>query len=381
MKSFVVINVLAGLAHYLFQVVAAKKLDASSFSSFSAWLAYLAVAFTLSSVLHYLSCFIPLPRAKLKLLLAVAAVPAVIVCLLPLLEGLDLLVLGACAAVMACLFGFLSGQAQARLHFTAMASAGALAGLAKLSVVLLPIAGVLSVGHFAWAIVCSYVPGLLLLTFVLMRSAHSLSSTPPSRTFHIALVSTLLLSSANAFFPQFELLMMKETQTTMVFEQFARLSLFYKAIFFGFMIIGQWLLPFQLRGEGRPTKALADARMLLMAMGLAGAAALVGPSLSQVLLGWQKPPSALNIFLSCLNMSCLTWLFLLLQGLCAKQNLKGAAMIWLGVFVVVPAQLTLELSVTHYYYLAIVLNLLLIAMAITCSGVRLPKPSSPSNGA
>lgn len=379
MKSFVALNFIAGFLHYLFLVVASKQLPAESFSSLSAWLAYLSFAFIGAGVLQYLSCFVPLSRKHMRLFVAGGLLYAAASAALPFTLAFDHTMIGVLVGLMACAFGIFLGQAQVRLLFLGLSAGNLAVGLGKLAFALLPILPFESAERYFWAVPLTYVPAIILMSFVLLRHQEEVPRTSGGRGVKAAILSTVILGAGSALLPQFELMLMRSTQDAEAFNGFARLSLFYKAIFFVFLIFSQWLLPYQLRDPKRAGKALADPRLYAGSVVLALCGALFGPLVAHYALGWSESPSRLHIFLSCWNMGLLTWIFLLLQDLCAKQKARAAAAVLIGVFVVSPLQLLGGFPITLYYGVALVWNTLLIWRTVTFSVAKNPEFSLPSS--
>ncbi len=381
MKSFVALNFVAGFLHYLFLVVASKQLTTENFSALSAWLAFLSFAFIGSAVLQYLSCFVPLSRRHIKIFIAAGLLYAVAVALLPFAFTFDHTMIGVLAGLMACVFGIFLGQAQVRLLFLGLGAGNFMVALAKLLFGVAPLLALPSGERYFWAVPMAYVPGVLLMSFVLLKHREEAPRTKGTGQIKEAIVSTVVLGAGSALFPQFELMLMRTTQSTDAFNAFARLSLFYKAIFFVFLIFSQWLLPYQLRDPKRAGKALSDPRLYAGAVALAGAAALLGPLVAIYALRWAESPSHLQIFLSCWNMGLLTWMFLLLQDLCAKRRNLPAVLALGGVFVIAPAQLLLGLPVIYYFTAAILWNTFIIWRTVTFADEANLKSSLPLNAA
>lgn len=376
MKSFVALNFIAGFLHYLYLVVASRQLALADFSSISAWLAYLSFAFVLAGVFQYLSCFLPLSRKSVGFLVAAGLAGAGAVCALPFLLPFHPIMTGVLAGALACAFGVFLGQAQARLLFLGMSAGNFAVGAFKLILALtLPMA---VPDRFFWAVPLAYIPAMILLCFMLIRSR---ADPPRGESVGGAILSTFVLGAASALFPQFELMLMRSTQTAEVFDAFARLSLFYKAIFFVFLIFSQWLLPYQLRDPRRAGKTLADPRLYLGTVALAALGAVLGPWIATLALGWSQAPSGLLIYLSCWNMGLLTWIFLLLQDFTAKKQVAYAVALILAAFALVPVQWAGAFPVAVYFAGAIGWNTLLIWGSVTFSGARNRGSSSPANAA
>jgi len=379
-KTFVALNFVAGLLHYLFQVLASQRLPAESFSALSAWLAYLSFALIGAGVLQYLSCFTPLSSKRLHAFVAAGLTFALVISAAPFFLALDRPMMGVLAGVLACLLCLFLGQAQVRLFFKGMAIANVLVALSKILFIFLPLWPAAGAEPYILAVAFSYLPALILLSVVLFLYSGLGAPQTAAGPIAMAVSSTLILGAASALIPQFELMLMDNTQTAAAFNDFARLSLFYKGIFFVFLVFSQWLLPHQLRAQGSANEVLSDFRIYLAALMMAGLAALAGPLVAQNLLGWDQSPSRLQIFLSCWNMALLTWIFLLLQELCARQKSRRAAAVLGAVFAIAPLQLLLALPVEIYYSVALVWNSLLL-WKVTSGAATNPGRSSPSSAA
>lgn len=381
MKSFVALNFIAGFLHYLFLVIASKQLPAESFSSLSAWLAFMSFAFLGAAVLQYLSCFVPLSKKHVKIFIAAGVLYAVTVAALPFTMPFDHAMIGVLAGLIACVFGIFLGQAQVRLLFIGLSAGNLTVGLFKLLFAVLPVLPIENAERYFWAIPLAYVPAVILMSVILLRHRDEVPRVEGGSGVKEAILATVILGAGSSLFPQFELMLMRTTQSADAFNGFARLSLFYKAIFFVFLIFSQWLLPYQLRDPKRAGRALADPRLYGGAVVLAAAGALFGPLVARYVLGWSESPSALQIFLSCMNMGLLTWIFLLLQDLCAKKKNSLALAALLGAFSVVPLELLARQSIEIYYLAAIFVNTVLIWKTVTSSGANYRGSSSPSSAA
>jgi hypothetical protein len=134
----------------------------------------------------------------------------------------------------------------------------------------------------------------------------------------------LLLASATAAFPQVDLIVVRATQGAAVFQDFARASLFYKGLYFLVLILSQWMLPYQIRRS--PSSVVRFKWVTLVAISIIGSAAiaLVAPTVSSQIMRWPDAPPGIMIFLSCCNLSLLSWVLLLMQEACAHDRFRQA---------------------------------------------------------
>jgi hypothetical protein len=353
---FVAANVVAGLLHYLFQVIASRRMSAAEFSQFNSWFAHMAVFFFIGGLLQYAANFFPAGRRRLR-----ATVVIVNLFTLSLLALWPLTPAGATVlhAVMvltgAAAIGWLTGQAQIRLLFLTIAAVNLLTALTKLSVIFWVKVEPAVLEQFVFAVFASYLPALWWLSAKMWNGSDAEAHpTPRAPTGHWleSWSAPVVLSVAGAVIPQMDLVIMSRIQSAVMFQEFARASLFYKGIYFFIAIFAQWLLPHQIRArEGR----LATASLGMAALSIGGSAALTlaSPLVVAWILHWESTPPPLLTFSSCLNMSLLTWIFLLIQEACAQGRVRMAAFTLAALSFEALAQLTFKLEPVSYYGLAI----------------------------
>lgn len=359
---FVAINAAAGLLHYLFQVFASQRLTAAEFSDLNSWFAHLALFFVLGGILQYAGNFFPAPRRLLRqmillinflcfgLVVVWLSLPATAAPSGPLVLRALMVLLGS------SLFGWLMGQVQIRMLFTALTVANVLVGVTKLGLVLVPWSQASTLELFRFSLFACYIPALWWISVSLWRDRNP-APQPAHQEVRWELWSApLVLSFAASLIPQMDLVLMSRIQSAEVFQDFARSSLFYKGIYFLLYIFAQWLLPQQIREK--QGSGLTRASLALAAAALLGSAALTGasPFIVRWILHWEVSPPLSLIFLSCLNMSLLTWLFLLIQECCAQSKTQFAGIALAGLGVEALIQLSLGLPPTPYLTLAIVLQ-------------------------
>jgi hypothetical protein len=317
-------NLAAGLLNYLFQIMASRQLNAMDFSAMSSWIAHVSVFFVLGGVLQYSSNFLPASGRvfRLSLLGINIGFLGLIALWFTLEPGLSL-IKAAIMLVGATLFGWTLGQIQGRLLFFTVATANLVIGATKNLIALLPLP-LGDVEKFAFAFFACNLPALWLLTDAGLRR----SRDPVRHAVHSnkqGLMAAGLLSTYATLIPQIDLVLLDWTQSREVFTTIARASVFYKAIYFCFFAIAQFLLPLQLKSTSRSlgswpgTIKLGAASVTVCAI-----ISLIAPWIAREFLRWDSEPGPILIFLSCLNMILLTWIFMLAQESCACKRVQTA---------------------------------------------------------
>lgn len=309
---FMFANLAAGFLHYLYQLLAARRLSPAAFAELNGWFADVAICLFLAGLLQYAANFRPAPRSQLRAGLIVIALLS-LVCVAAWFSYPEFsLARGVLVIVVAAAFGWLIGQAQIRLAFGLMSAGNLAFGVAKLALSFWP-PDSRPVEPFAFALLGGYFPAIALLALVLWRAGDVEGAPAPSWR------SPIVLSLAGAIVPQFDMVLMNHTQSAETFQSFAQASLFYKGIYFALFILAQWLLPQQIH---RPTRT--PVRRLLATGACAIAVSVViwalAPFVSTMLLRWTSAPEGHLVFWSCLHMSVLTMLFFWVQETCAFRR-------------------------------------------------------------
>jgi hypothetical protein len=360
---FIGANIAAGLLHYLYQVVAARRLSAADFADLNAWYAALALFFAVAGFLQYTANFAPAKRRWLRAAVLAANLLAA-VGLWRWFESAPALGFehAVWIVLLAAVSGWLLGQAQIRLAFTVMAIASLVIGATKLATALWPAHGLT---WFALAPFAGYIPALWWLSVHLWR-ADDTTARPRARA-RTWWTAPLILSTASAVFPQLDLVLMSHTQTAAVFTEFAQASLFYKAIYFLVALLAQWLLPQQIHGlADRPIRKTGATLAVAVVAAVAASAVLaaIAAPVAHFVLGWAEAPRAGLVFVSCLNMSLLTLLFLFIQEACARSRTRIAALTLAVIGAEAAVQLLLNLEAFSYYALVLAVQTLwLVALA------------------
>ena len=345
---FVAANLLAGGFNYLYQVVASRELSAQEFSDLNAWYAHLAIFFMLGGLLQYTSNFYPARRGTLK----AAVITSNLLLFLffwawTATEPKLSVERGVFIVLTAMASGWLMGQLQIRQRFAALATANFVLAASRLGWLWSPWPSDSPLEHFSLALLFGFAPAFWVMSFYLW-SARDVSLKTSQR--RAAWLGPLVLSGAGALMPQLDLLVMHYTQAPEAFTEFARASLFYKAIYFLLFIVAQLALPKQLHGQ---ISRGVLSRFPTLAFGaLAGSAILaaLSPAFSRHLLGWGAAPDSQIVFLSCLHMSLLTLIFFWIQEQCArhKPGAASAPLVALGIEAL--AQWGLRLPIEPYLY-------------------------------
>jgi hypothetical protein len=270
--------------------------------------------------------------------------------------------LSALTILSATVNGWLLGQAQNRLLFYTLSTATLLVALCKLAVVWPSFWRPSSADLFYVAIAISYAPSILFLAARLGLSRGVPSPSAPVGGLAGALGVPLLLASAAAAFPQLDLIVVKATQDAGTFQDFARASLFYKGLYFLFVILLQWMLPYQVRSRSSSVPRL-DRRMLV-AVGVASSAliAFVAPNVASLVMRWPDAPPRTMIFLSCCNVCLLSWILLLVQEACARDHSRQALALLGSVGGAYAVVWTLSSALAVYFAITIAANCTTIAI-------------------
>ncbi len=334
---FIAINIAAGVLNYLFQVVGARSLSIEDFSKFNKWYAYTTMFALTGGLLQNAANFYLIPHKQIIRQNVIFVVLAIIGLGLVLSERSESTRLFTGIFILfATMNGWLTGQSQVRLMYQTMAFAGLTIAAVKVGLA----------GFQIWPsttetyikiITLAFVPSIALLSYRLFKSEKNLN-IQVRHTSREVISAAIAISVATALVPQIDILILSKTLNKNTFEAFIQASIFYKVVFFFFLIVAQWLLPQQTLDQG-----LSIIRKLYtfapLALGLAAASilTLISEPVSVNIMNWHPAPPRSYVFFSCINMSLLTWLFLLIQEACAKRKAHVAlgsvvGLILLGVF-------------------------------------------------
>lgn len=278
------------------------------------------------------------------------------------------LIRGLLIVISAGCFGWISGLIQQRMFFIFLGTLNLAMASFKLFMVFLPLQFLSdSLARFSFAVLAGYAPALLLV-YILLWYKKSFTETTPNPTRKIGAnlwAAPIILSLAGALIPQMDIIVLKNWTPTAVFEDFVRVSLFYKGIYFFMFILAQWMLPKQIsRTEHKTTNPIFSFQLGLAALLGSAAVTLAAPFIETWILRWDSLPPSSMVFYTCLNMSLLTWLFLLVQEACARNKLKVASFALAGVIGNLGLQSLLKWPVEGYFQLAICVHLIVLVSMI-----------------
>jgi hypothetical protein len=243
----------------------------------------------------------------------------------------------------------------------AMSVAGLLVAVSKVGLIFFSTVGNNLLERCAFALFACYLPGLWYLSASLWK--HSAPPEPKKQASTATLwQAAFILSAAAAMIPQVDLFVMSRIQSAVDYQDFARASLFFKAIYFLLFIFAQWLLPHQIRATEKPKKnwLIFAVAAVVASVGLTA----IAPFVSVNVLGWDHAPDTKLIFLANFNMSLLTWIFFEIQSATASYEVRVPGLI-LGLLVMESlVQWALALNPIYYLSAAIITQTVLILILL-----------------
>lgn len=353
---FFAVSVGAGLFNYLFQVVAGRNLSAQNFANLNAWLANLSILFALGGLAQFVANFRPAALSQLRLSIVVFNFAAFLAIWYWIHTPGDLTWdRGFILVILSTMFGWLSGQAQIRLAFFVLSVAGLIVAVTKFGLAVALVGSGTDLQKYVFSLAAALFCGVWFLSFYLWTAA-DIDSPRTSPSW----MAPILLSLATAIFPQFDLILMSHTQTAEDFSDFARASLFFRAVYFLIFIGAQWLLPRQIQGQVR---SLSSSLPRIAGLTLAASAVLtfLAPYVSTAILNWERSPASLLIFLSSVQVSAMALLLLQVQELCARGQTRPALFVFATLAVESLVQAVFQFKMETYLLLAIGMHSLLLS--------------------
>lgn len=324
---FVAISITAGAFNYLFQVIGARSLSIEDFSKFNEWFAYTSMFAFAGGLLQNAANFYLIPhkqmvRHTLGCLLLTAIGGIAIFASNDFIPGLFTGIF----IIFASMNGWLTGQAQIRLMYKTMAFAGLALATIKVMMAGIPLWAP-NTESFIRIVTLAFIPSILLLAIHLFKSDRG-QKIQLQHTSHQVIMAAIAISLTTALVPQLDILVLSKTQPKAIFEAFVQASIFYKVVFFFFLIFAQWLLPQQTLDQGLSAiRKLYTFLPILLGLLAATILTVLSEPVSVYIMNWNPAPPKSYVFLSCINMSLLTWLFLLIQESCAKKLAHKALVI------------------------------------------------------
>lgn len=365
---FAVANILAGVFHYLFQVIASKQMVAADFALFSVWLAKVAVLSMLGGLLQYAGNFFPSSRAQAEKSVLISTLLTLAFSVLWFWTPDSGFVQGLLIVIASGLFGWILGQIQQRLMFLLMGIMNLAMALAKVIFVLIPGTFSIPIDRFSYALLISYFISLFIVA-ILTRIPRfeikgSLEGADGAARWSLW-IAPLVLSIAGATIPQMDIIILQRWITAETFQDFVRASLFYKGIYFLMFIFAQWMLPQQIAKVGsKAQKGILTYHFAIAALLGSLAVTLIAPLVERLILKWDSMPPSDYIFWSCLSISLLTWIFLLIQESCARRDIRWAVGTLFVIFGNLFLQSLLKLEIVNYFQLSIFIYSALILVVI-----------------
>jgi hypothetical protein len=359
---FAFANLAAGLLHYLFLVWSSAQVSVLEFGVLNSWIAYFSVTLSIGAFAQYGANFFIASRRFLKLVSWFALAVGVASLFGPWLLGkANGFMIGGLGVGLGVVFYWCMGQAQARLAFIIMGVGVLVAGISKFALAGVGFPAERESLELAWAVALAYSPGLIWLAVILLilgpkwprlnAKVHGLAT---------GLGASAILSFASVLIPQLDIIVIHQTQDPETIGEFARVSLLYKAVFFGFLILAQWLLPHQMastRNQPGIVKWMGGNRWGVLGLGAGlGFLAFAGSQLMGPWIGLDLHAFGIWVALSCLNMVFLTTLFFSIQLDCVEQDLKSSGLALGALVLEMIAAIMMKLPVTQYLAFVVIVN-------------------------
>lgn len=366
---FVIANIIAGVLHYLYQVVGVKRLDTTSFGQLTAWMAYAALGFSLGLLAQSMANFFPQSVKSLRWQGPATFFFALLLCWIAISMDLTPTHHAVIGILMFTLFGWMNGQCQTQKMFWVMGLLGLVVGVFKLGVVVFPES--ITLENFYWGYTLNSIIGLAVVMVVfLVRSKNT--SKAQTQDVRLGFTAAAILAFITMFIPQFDVLFVAQTQPEAVTAEFAQVALVYRGIFFFILIFAQWLLPSQIQSGKSGLSSKDEKKRVFMAVGggvlIAALASTLGPPVAKVILGIELGDHPIWIFLSTVHVSILTVLFLRIQRECAGLKV-GSALLQSAIMVLVlTGMLILKPTVTVYLACVCAIHFMVLIGAVMAGG-------------
>lgn len=355
----------SGVLHYAFQVLAAKQLPLEDFGQWSGWFA----AFSLSLFVGIWAQSLTAIKRDLILPSSGSAI-AVAIALIAMTGGglaLDSLVLLSFSgwAWTIAMNGF-TGLALARRELVLIAVAGPLMALTKFAIV----AALPTYFGYQLAIILAAIPSVFIFLvyyrrFLLAEPSQQLATATnisgTAQPQHLVLFVALAFALITALVPQLDLLVAREVLDAEAMGRFAQISLIYKAFFFGFLILAQILMSYQVRGGDFQfsRQSIIAAFLILLAVSGGVGAAVPWPGMP---FGW--------VSAALVHIVSLTFIFFFAQKEAAQQRWLWPT-VWAAVLMselVIFRVLALEMTV--YLALAVLVESFSLAVFLFSDSKR-----------
>ncbi|MBX7231005.1 MAG: hypothetical protein K1X29_02865 [Bdellovibrionales bacterium] len=324
---FAIAHILAGVLYYFFLIWASTRLDLADFGELNSWMAYFSIALSIGFFAQVGSNFFIANKNHLKIMSLLTLLIGAVSLYLPwIFPQSSFFMVGLLGSILGILFSWFVGQSQIQLAFGVIGVGLLINGLAKFFLVGWEYPVNDEGLKFAWATSLSYSPGLLWIALaILIRSKNWLNPDITHRLQTRRIVATALLALTSVVIPQMDIIVVHQTQNPIDVGHFARISLLYKSIFFGFLIFMQWLLPQQMSNTKEGEKVttwlgLYPWRPLLLSSTLSSVAFFSFVLFKQLGYYFFELDEKI-VGLTCLNMALLTNIYFFIQFFCVNNYL------------------------------------------------------------
>lgn len=352
-------NVAAGVLNYLFQVHAAVALDAAAFGALSVWLAQVAFASSIASVVQFLSLDFRSDRFE-QLLRPVALVSiAAIVAQVAGGRSLGTFTLGVITVAGTIVFFAVIGQLQGRLR---LGDAGVAVFVASLARFVLPF-GIVS---FYVAQAIAAFAGVAAVGALSLRGRQARPTTSEPRSgLGARLTRSVLLAFATVVFPQLDVLVLSWRVDETTLGLFSRLALAARIVFFAGAAVLPVLLSHHLRAAETGTEPPSFVRLAqrwLPPTAVIGS--VVVAFLSNAAVLHEHGDRATWLYLACVSAALLVSILIQVQRLAARTEITRAAACIAGVLLASVLAATLfPGNVTRYVLVTCAGNALVLVVA------------------
>lgn len=354
---FVLTSLAGGILHYLFQIIAAKRLEPVAYGELMSWSAYVSIGMALGLLAQTSANFFPTYQSK-KESLVLGLIT--LVCLSASFMTDNLISLAILGIIFSIVYGWINGQYQARQIFATMGTGVVLVGLTKLASLF---TGREDLGIYYLGFIIGSAYGALYLLLLSFRLREHKAVLKTHGTLKENALSSILLSLATMLIPQFDLIVSHMTQTPEITGTFARVGLIYRAVFFFILIFAQLILPSQIQNQVReysPKEKMNLFVALIASLPLALVVAAISPLAIKLVLDFDLSPHRDWIFLTSVHVCLLTLVFLIIQRHAALRDNKTILKFFGVLCGVLAMSFVLKLSMTYYLTLAIIIHTTLI---------------------
>lgn len=379
-------NGIGGVLNYGYQVEAARRLSVVDFGLLNSWSADTGIMLSLGGLCQMLAHYFPLNRVRLAQLgLGVFLIAAIVTVWLTMLAANGGLTdwNSRIGALLMCIgASWLMGEMQLRLHFSIIGFCGLVGAATKFGIALIVFPQQSPATSFYLSLTAGlgFAAMILGLSVLLMWRQEDHINRPSTRN-GARFTCAFILALSGALVPQMDLINLRLTQSAAIIGNYARSSLFAKAIFFSAGTALQVTLPLHIRNQnqiGSETQGIWRVELLIFvgcALTACGAA-IVGPWLSRRLLGFDLDGYQSWILLTGLIATVLFGLLQRIQRDCAALDWRRGGLCLLSLSAMIGiCRLMPPNGVVHYLIAAFCYYSVVLAV-VTFRGKRPTKPNN-----